>query len=666
MSEQRLQELRREIERHNERYYQQSSPEISDRAYDALMDELIALETAHPEWVTPDSPTRTLGEKPLAAFRPVTHSIPMLSLAKTYNEAELFAFDERIRKAITDAEWTYVLEPKIDGVAVTLRYEAGRLVLGATRGDGRTGDEITQNIRAIPGIPDRLQTATPPALLEVRGEVYMPKAGFAELNQRRADAGQSVFANPRNAAAGSLKQLDARIVAERPLKAIFYAIGELEGIHFQTHAEVLEQLQAFGLPVNPRHWIRPTMPGIVAALHELAGLRHSFAFDIDGGVIKVNEREWYGILGTTAKSPRWAVAYKYEPEQAETTLRSITIQVGRTGILTPVAELEPVWIDGSTISRATLHNEDEIRRKDLRIGDRVYVEKAGEVIPAVVGVNLQARTGAEQPFTMPTACPVCHGPVSRRPGEVALRCENLQCPEKLKQWLEHFAARGAMDIDGLGDALIDQLVDAHLVASPADLYQLTEEQLVALERMGGKSARNLLRSIDASRDRDLWRLIFALGIPHVGARSAQALEAHFATLTDLMHAAADELEAIADIGPVVAASIIDYFRFPAVQACIDALRTHGVNMTRHAEPVPAGGQLAGKTVVLTGTLSGLTRDEATALIRAAGGTVTASVSKRTDYVVAGEQAGSKYDKALKLGIPLLDAAGLQQLLEQSD
>ncbi len=658
----RLDQLRQEIERHNQLYYQAAQPEIPDHVYDGLMQELIALETAHPEWGTADSPSRKLGEQPLAGFETVTHAVPMMSLANTYNKDELVAFDARVRKGIPDTPFRYVLEPKIDGVAVTVRYEQGTLVLAATRGDGRQGDDITRNLRTLDSLPKQLTGAPAPKVLEVRGEVFMPKAGFVTLNQRREELGLSVFANPRNAAAGSLKQLDARVVAERPLEVLFYAAGALDGVLFETHEQMLEAFKSWGLPTHSHYWVGETIDEVLLALDELEQQRHEFPYELDGGVIKVNERAVYETLGYTAKSPRWAVAYKYAPERAETRLRSITIQVGRTGILTPVAELEPVTVAGSTISRATLHNEDEIRRKDIRVGDRVWVEKAGEVIPAVVGVNKEARTGDEQPFAMPDQCPECGHAVTRREGEVALRCENLHCPAQLKQWLRHFASRGAMDIEGLGDVLVDQLVARELVRQPADVYRLTLDDLAGLDRMGGKSAQNVLNSIAASKSRDLWRIIFALGIRHVGARSAQALEARFASIDELVTADQETLEAIDDIGPVVAGSILAFFADARNRSVVDALRAAGVNLMRGADAAPAEGPLSGQTLVLTGALQHMTRDEATARIRALGGQVTSSVSKKTDYVVAGEKAGSKYDKAVKLGVPIIDEAALEELL----
>ena len=535
-AQQRIAHLRTAIRRHNELYYQQSAPEISDRDYDALLQELADLEAAHPEWADPDSPTRTLGERPLEGFTTVTHAVPMMSLANTYQPDELVAFDTRVRRLLAGRTVTYVLEPKVDGVAVTLRYEHGRLVLGATRGDGRQGDDITRNLKTLSCIPQRLKADPPPAVLEVRGEVYMPKQGFLALNEQRDQAGLTVFANPRNAAAGSLKQLDPHIVAERPLEAVFYGVGEVQGLELHTHAELRQTLQAFGLPVNPAAWTGDHIDAILAALDELEAKRHDFRFELDGGVVKVNQRDTYETLGYTAKSPRWAVAYKYEPERAETTLRSITVQVGRTGILTPVAELEPVTVAGSTISRATLHNEDEIRRKDIRIGDRVWVEKAGEVIPAVLGVNTAARTGQEQEFHMPTTCPACGAPVTRRDGEVAWRCGNLaRCPAQSVARLEHFTARDALDLEGLGGVVAEKLIEHELIKEPLDLFDLDADRLGKLNLgskdaprlLGEKNAGKIIASLEEARTKPLARWIFALGLPNIGQASAHTLaQAH--------------------------------------------------------------------------------------------------------------------------------------------
>ncbi|MBA4388255.1 MAG: DNA ligase (NAD(+)) LigA [Verrucomicrobia bacterium] len=663
-AEQRILELRETLARHNHLYYVLASPEITDRQYDQLYRELEDLEKEFPSLVTPDSPTRRVGGEPLSEFTQVRHSVPMMSLANTYSRDELTDFDTRLRKLAGPEKFTYILEPKIDGLAVSLRYENGVLAVGSTRGDGKTGDDITANLRTIRSIPLRLRpSGREPAVLEVRGEVYMTRDGFARLNEARQEAGEEPFANPRNAAAGSLKLLDPRTVAQRPLDAIFYAVGEVSGLEFRTHAGMIETLQALGFKTASRSWACADAGDVLRALDELLKLRHTFPFEIDGGVVKVNERFLYDMFGATAKSPRWAVAYKYEPERAETTVRDITVQVGRTGVLTPVAELEPVPVAGSVVSRATLHNEDEIRRKDIRIGDRVIVEKAGEVIPAVVEVKTSARTGREKAFKMPDACPVCGGAVSRRENEVALRCDNLQCAAQIKRWIRHFAARGAMDVEGLGEALIDQLVDNGLVKNPADLYALKLEQIAGLDRMAEKSGQNLLDGVDASRKRDFWRAIFAMGIRHVGAKSAQTLEEHFADIDALMQADEASLTGIRDVGPVVARSIVSFFRQERNVDVINRMKLAGINFKRSSTAVRPGGRFAGRTFVLTGTLSGFTRDEAGRKIRELGGDVSSSVSKKTAYVVAGAEPGSKLDKARQLGVAVLDEEAFVALLK---
>ncbi len=662
-TQQRIASLRQALERHNVLYYVVNSPEISDRDYDRLYQELERLEAQYPELVTPESPTQRVGGSPLSKFRQVRHRLPMMSLSNTYSYEELLAFDARIRKLLSGVAYTFVLEPKIDGVAISLRYEQGRLIRGSTRGDGRVGDDITGNLRTIRSIPLRLRTEqAPPALLEVRGEVFMTREGFVALNREREAADDEPFANPRNAAAGSLKQLDSRIMAQRPLDVILYGTGELDGIEFKTHQELLAALNAWGLKTPPRSWICGSMQEVLAALDELKSLRHVFPFDMDGGVIKVNQRSLYDVLGATAKSPRWAIAFKYEPERAETRLQAITVQVGRTGVLTPVAELEPVFLAGSTINRATLHNLDEIQRKDIRIGDRVYLAKAGDVIPAVVGVNIAARTGKERAFVMPFHCPVCGQDVTRQEDEVAYRCENLQCPAQLKRWLRHLAARGAMDIEGLGAALVDQLVDRKLVSGPADLYSLTREQVSGLERMAEKSAQNLLAGLEAAKHREFWRAIFALGIRQVGAKMAQTLEQHFADIDQLMAADLERLQQIRDMGPVAAQCIVDYFKVARNRTLVRRLQEAGVNFKRLASASAASARLTGRTFVLTGTLSRFTREQAEQAIRRRGGSVTSSVSKKTSYVVAGADPGSKLDKARSLGVPVLEESGFKAIL----
>ena len=660
----RIETLRRELERHNRLYYVEAKPEIADRDYDRLLRELEELERAHPEFDSPASPSKRVGGEPLEGFESGRHAVPMSSLANTYSKEELIEFDRRVRKLLpTETPYSYLLEPKVDGVAVSLRYENGLLVRALTRGDGTTGDDVTANVRTIRSIPLRLDDLLPPAVLEVRGEIYMDKIAFPRLNQTRREAGLEPFANPRNACAGSLKLLDPKAVAKRPLDAVFYAVGQLEGIAFETHEGLLEALSGFGLRVPPKYWRCESVEAALERLDELEGLRDAFPFAIDGGVLKVNERKWYDPLGSTAKSPRWAVAYKYEPERAETLLRDVVVQVGRTGVLTPVAELEPVRLAGSVVKRATLHNEDEIRRKDVRIGDRVVVEKAGEIIPAIVDVLKERRSGAEREFVMPKVCPACGGELERREGEVALRCVNLQCPAQVKNWIAHFASRGAMDVAGLGESLVEQLVDARLVGDPADLYSLKADDLSALERMGEKSAANLLRAIEESKQRPLERLLFGLGIRHAGKGAAILLANEFGTLDALMAADVERLEALRDVGPVLARSIVDFFRTPANREIVEKLRAAGVRLSQGE--TRGNDALAGLSFVLTGTLETLTRDEAGERIRALGGKVSSSVSKNSAYLVAGPGAGSKLAKAEKLGLTILDETQFLALLDQA-
>jgi DNA ligase (NAD+) len=653
-AEKRIKQLREIIERHNHLYYVLAKPEIPDREYDRLYAELEELEKKSPELITPDSPTQRVGGEPLAEFRQIRHSIPMMSLANTYNREELVNFHERVQRLLPEKKFSYVLEPKIDGLAISLRYENGRLVLGSTRGDGTTGDNITANLRTIKSIPLRLSGDKLPAVIEARGEVFMTRKGFLALNRERKKDGLELFANPRNAAAGSLKLLDPREVSKRPLDAIIYGAGEIAGIEFADHEGMLECFKSFGLKTPQKYWKCSSIEEVFKALDELKTMRQSFPFEMDGGVLKVNERNLYGQLGATAKSPRWAVAFKYEPERAETRLNAITVQVGRTGVLTPVAELEPVFLSGSTINRATLHNAEEIQRKDIRIGDFVLVEKAGEVIPEIVGVNKEARKGGEKIFAMPKKCPVCGGEITRRKEEVAYRCENLQCPAQLKMWLRHFAARGAMDIEGLGEAVIDQLVDQKLVGNPADLYFLKPEQLAGLERMADKSASNLVAGIEASKKRDLWRIIFALGIRQVGAKMAQNLENKFSNIDELMAAGQETLETIHDMGPVAAANIVAFFKSEINRQLIARLKTAGINFKANGKKQGNGQKLAGKTFVLTGALAGRTRPETEELIRSLGGRTASAVSKKTSFVIAGTDAGSKLAKAKELGIPALN------------
>jgi DNA ligase (NAD+) len=596
----------------------------------------------------------------VSTLRKVGYAVPMLSLDNTYSQDELHAFDERVRKGLdTAGPVEYEVEFKVDGAAVGLRYEAGRLAVGYTRGDGRTGEEVTHNLRTIPSVPLVLPKGAP-ALLEVRGEVFMTRAEFERVNEAQLEAGLEPFANPRNTAAGTLKLLDARIAAERRLDVVLYGVGEHEGIEFATQKGLVDKLAELGFKVLPHACVCRGVEQVLEVCDQWQPKRHDLPFGIDGMVVKVNRRELHAVLGATSKAPRWAIAYKFPAEQATTRLKEIVVQVGRTGTLTPVAVVEPVQLAGTTVSRATLHNEDEIRRKDIRVGDTVLMEKGGDIIPKVVAVITDKRTGREKPFRMPEKCPACGAPVERLEDEVAVRCTNVACPAQARRRIGHFAARGAMNIDGLGEKLIDQLLDSGLVEDYADLYALTAERVAALERMGETSARNLIKAIEASKAQPLGRLIFALGIPEVGTRAAEILAGAFGSLDELMNASADELEALDEIGPSTAESIVGFFHNKRNRAVIEKLRRAGVTM-RGAERKAAGDALAGKTVVITGTLS-RPRAEFEAAIKANGGRPGASVSPKTSYVLVGESPGSKLDKARELGIPLLTEAEFWAML----
>ncbi len=646
----RASDLRAQIEHHNDLYYHKAAPEISDREFDALLRELQDLETAHPDLATPNSPTRRVGGRPLEEFAPAKHLVPMQSLDNTYSPEELREFVARLHKLAEGRQLHFTIEPKVDGVAISLLYEHGRLVRAATRGDGTTGDDVTQNVRTISNIPHRLN-GHPPARIEVRGEIYLPKSVFASLNTERDEEGLPPFANPRNAAAGSIKQLDPAITAARKLAAVFYGSGAWEGDQPATGHGLLESLEQWGLPIPEKILEAADAESVVSAVESLGGIRHDFVYETDGAVIKLDSLALRREFGSTAKAPRWAIAYKYEPERAETRLLDITIQVGRTGTLTPVAELQPVFVSGSTVARATLHNEEEIARKDIRIGDTVLVEKAGEVIPAVVEVKKERRTGAERHFHMPATCPSCSTPVHK--DGVAWKCTNPTCPAQIRRRIEHFASKQAMDIEGLGEALVNQLVDASLLSSISEIYSLEKAPLMALERMGEKSATNLLAAIDTSRSRPLWRLLNGLGIPHVGVTSARDLASHFHTIDRLKAADVPTLLAIHSIGDIMAEAIHSWFQSPQNLALLESLRAAGLNFGEHDEPAaPTDNRLAGTTWVLTGTLS-ISREEASDIIRRLGGKVTGSVSKKTTHLLAGDDAGSKLDKAKELGIPAL-------------
>jgi DNA ligase (NAD+) len=667
--------LRAEIARHDHAYYVLDAPTLPDAEYDRLFRELQAIEKAHPALRSADSPTQRVGGRPLVQFAAVRHRVPMLSIStETDTEASgAFAFDARVRRALglkeEDAAVAYAAELKFDGLAISLRYEDGVLVQAATRGDGETGEDVTANVRTVKAIPLRLLGDAPP-VLEVRGEIYLRRDDFERLNARQAEAGEKIFVNPRNAAAGSIRQLDPGIAARRPLSFFAYGLGDVAGWALPaTHTEVLDALAAFGLPVC-EHRAQVLGAAGLAAFHERIGaLRETLPFDIDGVVYKVDALALQQRLGFVTREPRWAVAHKYPAQEAVTLLRGIEVQVGRTGALTPVARLEPVFVGGVTVTNATLHNQDEIDRKDVRIGDWVIVRRAGDVIPEVVAPVLERRSGEPPRFVLldkfPT-CPVCGSHVVRGEDEAVARCTGgLFCPAQRKQALLHFAGRRAMDIEGLGDKLVDQLVDAAIVKTPVDLYRLGVLALANLERMGEKSAQNLLMAIEKSRSTTLARFIFALGIRNVGEATARDLARHFGNLDALVAADVDALQQVPDVGPIVAECIAEFFAEPHNREVIEQLRAAGVHWAEGEPQGTVAGALAGKTFVLTGTLPTLSRDEAKALIEARGGKVAGSVSKKTHYVVAGAEAGSKLDKAQALGLAILDEDGLRALLNET-
>ena len=663
-AKQRHATLAEEIRRHDHAYYVLAEPTISDQDYDRLYRELLDLEEAHPALAAADSPSQRVGGKPVSEFPEHRHAVPMMSLDNTYSFDELAEFLARMKKLLPDAELDWTIEPKIDGLAVSLRYEDGLLAGGATRGDGLSGDDITGNLKTIRSIPLKL-AGKAPKVLEVRGEVFMSKAGFAKLNEKRKANGEEAFANPRNAAAGSLKMLDPQIVAERPLGVFLYGLGEVDGKVPNTQLEVLDWLDQLGFPTPERIWTGSTHDDLVASINELDGVRHDLDYETDGAVIKLNTMALRDQCGATAKAPRWAIAYKYAAEQAETVLKEITVQVGRTGALTPVAELEPVSIAGSTVSRATLHNEEEIQRKDIRVGDTVIIEKAGEIIPAVVEVVLAKRPKKSEAFTLTKKCPECGTAASKAAeDDVVWRCANPDCPAQVRGRLEHFCARGAMDIEGGGEVLVKQIVECGLADDVGELYKLKLEEVASLERMAEKSAQNFLDGLEASKQRDLWRLVFGLGILHVGAGMAKALCRNFKDMDQFMDASEEQLVAIDDVGEVIAASVHHWFGDPVNRKLIEVLRKAGLNFESALyQDAAAAGLLAGKALVLTGTLPNLKRHEAAAKIEAAGGKVVGSVSKKTDYLVAGEAAGSKLTKAEKLSIAVIDEAELLRMCD---
>ncbi|MCC5805813.1 MAG: NAD-dependent DNA ligase LigA [Opitutales bacterium] len=666
----RVEELRAEVARHERLYRVENRPEITDTRFDALLRELRKLEDAHPDLAPPDSPTRTVGDDRLEAFETVRHLRPMASLDNTYSRDELFAFDQRLLRVLAEERadpgdpLPYIVEPKIDGLAISLVYENGKLTRAVTRGNGEEGDNVTANVRTIPTLPDTLAGGGHPGLIEIRGEIYMTLAEFRRVNGEREAEDQPKFMNPRNLAAGTIKQLDPRVVARRRLEIVLYSVGALEGGRFDEQHEIHECFRAWGLPVVEKYWQAQGIEKAWAAVEELDRLRSTFAYPTDGAVIKLDNTNWQQIAGSTSKAPRWAISYKFAAEQAETVLRKVSIQVGRTGALTPVAELDPVVVAGSTVSRATLHNEDEIARKDIREGDTVIVEKAGEIIPAVVRVVTEKRPPDAEPFDFAARLRDLGHNAERVPGQAAWHLKGRNNPELTRRRIEHFAGRTAMDIDGLGTEIVRQLIGADLVRDLPDLYRLKAEDLLPLEKFARKSADNLVAAIDASRANDLWRLIHGLGIPHVGAQSAKDLARHFGSLDALMAADTEILAEVDGIGPVMAESITAFFADPDNEARVRALVDEANVNTRALESRDETPQnLSGLTFVITGTLPSLSRDEAKALIEKAGGKCTGSVSKKTDYLLAGESAGSKLDKADTLGIHVIDEPKLRALLE---
>jgi DNA ligase (NAD+) len=661
---QRVEDLRAQIRYHDYRYYVLDTPEISDAEYDELMRELRKLETQFPQLITPDSPTQRVSGQPVEAFGVVEHRLPLLSLANAFNYQELRAWYHRALTTLQIEGFPTVCEPKIDGLAVALVYEDGRFVRGATRGDGFRGENVSENLRTIRSIPMRLLARDAPPRFEVRGEVYMSKAAFERLNEERTDQGQPRFANPRNAAAGSVRQLDSRITAQRSLDIWVYQLGWADGPYPPTHWETLHWLQDMGFRVNPEIRRYQTLEEVEHHHRQWANRRHDLEYEIDGVVVKIDPFQYYERLGVVGREPRWAIAYKFPPIQATTELLAIEINIGRTGSLNPYAVLEPVQVGGVTVSRATLHNEEDIRRKDVRVGDTVIVQRAGDVIPQVVGPVLSKRTGREKVFVMPDRCPVCGTPVVRPEREVMRYCPNPACPAQTFRWLTHFVSRGAMDIEGLGESWCYVLLEKGLVKNPADIYALTKEQLVPLKHMGETSAENLLSAIEASKDRPLARLIFALGIRHVGSEMAALLASHFGSIDALAQASIEELAAIPTVGPAIAESAHQYFRDPSNLRVIEKLRRAGVRMAEERAPAPPEGPLAGLAFVITGTLASMPRSRAEELIGQLGGSAGDSVTKKTDYLVVGESPGSKLQKAQQYGTKLLSEQELLDLLRQ--
>ena len=660
----RIEELRALIDYHDRRYYQIDDPEIADAEYDELMSELIALEEEFGPYIDiTASPTQRVGAPPLEKFGAARHLSSMLSLSNAFNSEDIIEFDERIRRFLgTDKNISFVVEPKLDGIAVNLVYEKGMFTIGTTRGDGEIGEDITENLRTIPSIPLKIKEMGNPApeRIEIRGEVYIGTDAFKVLNRRRMKEGNAPFANPRNAAAGSLRQLDSRITARRPLEIFFYAVGTAEGISFDSQWNTLQILSQWGFAVNPFARQAEDINQCIRYYQEMEIKRRELPYEIDGTVIKVDSVALQDRLGAVSRSPRWAIACKFSPHQATTVIKNITVQVGRTGVLTPVAEMNPVAIGGVTVSHATLHNQDEIDKKDIRLGDTVVVQRAGDVIPQVVKVIISKRTGSEEKFTIPAMCPSCRSAVTRFEGEAAHRCINMDCPAQIREHIKHFVSRGAMDIEGLGEKLINQMCDSNIIGNPADLYFLTKNSITGLERMGDKSAANLLSAIEESKSPPLSKFIFALGMRHVGEHAAKVLASKFTTLDNLMHASKETIAEIDGIGPAVAESITRFFSEDSNLEVISRLLKAGVKPGEEHHPDSA--PLSGKTFVFTGTLENYTRNEAKELVESQGGVVSSSVSKNTDYVVTGSSPGSKMRKAHDLGVSVLNEEQFSEIM----
>ena len=658
-----IERLRQEIRFHDCRYYVDAAPQVSDLEYDRLVERLRQLEAAHPDLLTDDSPTQRIGDSPVDYLQQVEHRVPMLSIENTYSVAELRKVQQRVSKLLNGEPAQWVVELKVDGVAASLTYERGRLVRAVTRGDGRVGDDITHNIRTVVDVPLRLLGSYVPEVLEVRGEVYMTNSDLVHLNEQQQAKGESPYANTRNMTAGSIRMLDPRVCAQRRLRMFFHGVGYVEGLRAANHSDFLDEIRSYGLTPTPHVECFASMDEAIAHCQQLIQQLHDLDFEVDGLVLKVNRFDQREQLGTTSKSPRWLIAYKFEKYEATTRLRSIHVQVGKTGTITPVAELEPVELAGTTVSRASLHNADEIERKDVRVGDVVVVEKAGKIIPHIVRVEKHQRTGRPRRFVFPAHCPQCQTPVVKDEGGVYIRCPNRYCPAQIKERIRYYASRHAMDIEGLGDKLVDQLVGKGLVRNYADLYRLELDQLTALERMGEKSARNLLKAIRESKSRGLARLLSALSIRHVGTNVARVLARHYNTMQSVGQASAADLAEINEIGPIIADSVFEFLHGDYGKETWEQLRQVGVSMdSLEYDPAPAQGALAGKTLVVTGTLEKYTREEIHDVIRQHGGRVVSSVSKSTDAVVAGEKAGSKLEQAKQLGITVLNQAQFDALL----